>query len=311
MKWQKWWLVAASPLLFGFGPTFESDLERSLQGKVLSGTAFHRTVLTVMKRHGRVVGYQNTGPKYLQHTIGDGRARLLWVQDGALRGDLILIWKEGEMARVQELAKPTDDVYQMYRPGYLTGDELIFADAAHDGSNVLQPRLRVYKRRGSTWKLTQNLSAGAREAQTVLDFERHNGKINVSRVNGFVRVDPKYLSQAHVGPMLTYAVRFERIRGVYKQTQNERIETPLARLEDLAGFRAKGNRAEFNKRVPRSVRDRLWKALAPSDYLTVSSNSNLSEDSERDFLVPGWEIAFRKSGQRWVVRSIRPNPDGF
>ena len=311
MKWQEWWLIAASPLLFGFGPTFETDLESALQGKPLSGTSFHRTVLTVMKRHGRVVGYHNNGPKYLQHTIGDGRARLLWVQDGALRGDLFLIWKEREMARVQELAKPTDDVYQMYRPGYLTGDELIFADAASDGSNVPQPRLRVYKKRGSTWTLTQNLSAGGREAQTVLDFERRNGKINVSRVNGFVRVYPKYLSQAHVGPLLTNAVRFERIRGVYKQTQNERIETPLAALEDLAGFRANGKRAEFNKRVPKSIRERLWSALTASKNLGVSTNSNTVEDSSRVLRVPGWEIAFRKSGQRWVVRSIRPNQDGF
>ncbi len=309
MKWQKWWLVAASPLLFGFGPTFETDLERSLQGKALSGTPFHRTVLTVMKRHGRVVGYRNRGPKYLQHTTGDGRARLLWVQDGALRGDLFLIWKEGEKARVQELAKPTDDVYQMYRPGYLTGDELIFADAASDGSNVPQPRLRVYKKRGNTWKLTQNLSAGGRESQTVLDFERRNGKINVSRVNGFVRLYPKYLSAAHVGPLLTYAVRFERIRGVYKQTRNERVETPVAALEDLAALRANGKRAEFNKRVPRSLRDRLWKALTASQYLLVSRGENESDDSAKVLGVPGLEITFRKSRQRWVVRSVLADPD--
>lgn len=308
MKWQMWWLVAASPLLFGFAPTFETDLERSLQGKALSGTAFHRTVLTVMKRHGRVVGYRNRGPKYLQHTIGDGRARILWAQDEGFIEEMYLIWKEGAKVRVQELAKSTEDDYQFFRPGYFSGKELIFADAAYDGSNMWQPCVRVYSKLGNKWKLTQNLFAGGRETHTGIDFERRNGKINVDRVHGFVRVYPKYLSQAHVGPLLTYAVRFERIRGVYKQTRNERVETPLAALEDLAGFRANGNRAEFNRRVPRSLRDRLWKALAPSDYLSASSNSNLSEDSERDFLVPGWEIEFQKSGRRWVVRSVLADP---
>jgi hypothetical protein len=307
MQKRKWCLIGLSPFLFGFAPSFESDLAQALKGANLSGTAFHRTVLTLMKRHGKVVGYYNKGPRFLQHTAGDGRARLLWANGGGFNiEDLYLIWKEGEQVRVQRLDMPKDDGWQVFQPGYLRGNELIFCDAAYAGGNWWQPCIRVYEKVRGSWKLKQNIYAGGKETRTGLAFERRNGKVDISRADGQVRVYPAHVSAPNVGPLLTYNIRFERIGGTYKQTLYKRVETPLAALDDLAAMRAKGNRAGFDQRVPKSIRERLWKALAVSDNLRVSTNSHMVEDHSRVLRVPGWEIAFRKVASRWAPRSIKP-----
>lgn len=224
-------LFLATQFSLGWSQSFESDLSIALRGSPLSGTEFHRTVLTVMAQHKLVVGYM--GKRYLQHTLGDSRARLLWAAGGGfILDDLYLIRKEGEDVRVQMLERPKDEQWQVFRPGYLRGSELVFCDNAYSGANWLQPCIRVYQKRNQSWKLKQNLYAAKnKEARGELSFARRNGLIDPTRADGTVRAYPTYLSAPHVGPLLVFDIRFERIRGVYRQTRDRRVETPLAALE--------------------------------------------------------------------------------
>ncbi len=297
-------LFIGTQLSLGWSQSFESDLSIALRGSPLSGTEFHRTVLTVMAEHKLVVGYM--GKRYLQRTLGDSRGRLLWVNRGGfIMDDLYLIWKVGQDTRVQMLARPKDQGWQVFRPGYLRGSELVFCDNAYSGANWLQPCVRVYEKRNQSWKLKQNLyAAKGKEARGELNFAQRDGQIDLSRADGTVRAYPTYLRAPHVGPLLVYDIRFERIRGVYRQTRDRRIETPLAALEDLAHIRAKGKREIFDERVPKALRGPLWDLLSPGHNLLVSTGSNIVDDESPVLRIAGCEIRFVKRAKGWTPLTV-------
>lgn len=300
-------LLVATQVSVGWSQAFEHDLATALRGSPLAGPAFHRAVLATMAKHKLVASIiNNKGGRYLQRTLGDSRGRLLWANRGGFTiDDLYLIWKEGEEVRVQLLARPKNQDWQVFRPGYLRGSELVFCDNAYAGGNWLQPCIRVYKLRKSTWTLTQNLyAAQGKEAKGQLDFVRRNGKVDTTRAEGTVRAYPTFLSAPHVGPLLVYEIRFERVKGTYRQTRDLRRETPLAALEDLARFRAKGMKDSFNRRVPFALRDKLWTLLAPESDLLVSTNSNMVDDESPVLRVAGHELRFVRKTVRWVPQSM-------
>ncbi|HMS54971.1 MAG TPA: hypothetical protein PKA27_06185 [Fimbriimonadaceae bacterium] len=299
------WFVWISLFPVHFGLSFERDLEHALKGSSLSGVEFHRKVLTVMSRHGKIAGQYCGATGYMKRTVGDDRSRLLWVNSGGFAmDDLYLICKERTEVKVRALNRPKGEDWQVFQAGVLRHRKLVFCDSAYAGGNWSMPCVRVYEKRGNEWELKQNLYAGGKEARTDIRFRRRSGKVDITQADGEVRVYPVHLAAPHVGPLLTYKIRFELIGGVYKQTLYKRVETPLAALDDLAAMRVRRNREGFDHKVPKTIANRLWSALANSDDLYVSTNSNVVEDQSPILRVAGWQITFRKTGNRWKPHSV-------
>lgn len=289
--------------------TFEADLARALHGRSLSGTAFHRTVLTTMKRHGKVVTPPTSASTYVQHTRGNTKGRILWCSDQReyFSHEMYLIWRVGKRVRVQLLPEPHggDGAWGVYRPGYLSGKELTFADAAWAGGNWTRPCVRLYQVRNGKWQLAQALYSDEETSQTP-NFAIRNGRTNLATINAQVRVFPKHLSQPHAGPMLLYSIQFQRVGSRYRLVRRQPVPTPLATLDTLAGLYDKGKRRTFNRQVPAPLRGKLWEALGGSPRVTSNDDS---EDSTI-LSVAGLAVGFKRVGRYWRPAWTKPERRG-
>ncbi|MCO5298273.1 MAG: hypothetical protein M9921_15600 [Fimbriimonadaceae bacterium] len=303
------WLLAWSLVLSG---SFEADLALALRDSPLTGTAFHRTVLETMKAHSLVVPYSRSKQGPIARTLVDDSARIVWGNAGYNRTgcDQYVIWREKEALRVQKLPRPQgeDSDWVLFEPPVLRGDELVQCGDASAEGNWSRPNVRIYANQGGKWELEQSLFPGDAMSAQGTTFLRRHGTIDPNVVVSMTRVYPKYLNAAHVGPLLIHDLRFTRSASAFKQTLDQRRETPLATLEDLSRAYVADDKRSFDALVPPALRSAIWNVLLdnPRGEPWVSTTSNfVRDDSPSLVLGDTLQIEFEKRGSRWVPSSVK------
>ena len=164
-----------------------------------------------------------------------------------------------------------------FGPHYRKGRDLIRCGKVERGGNSSWPFVRIYRLEGERWKLVASKEVENFECAQLPAFAMTGRKLDPQKVSVVTRRYPTYLSQPHVGPLLnaqqTWVIRDGRIiTGSVRY-----LQTALLELDYLAEMAHQGNQREFELRVPKRLRDRLWLALAERD-LSVTCKTNLQDD---------------------------------
>ena len=159
--------------------------------------------------------------------------------------------------------------------------DLIRCGIVDRGGNFNWPFVRIYRLERDRWRLVTSKEVQEYECARPPAFAMAGQQLDPNQVTVFTRRKPSYLSQSHVGPLLnaqqTWVIRGRRIlTGPVRF-----LQTALLELDFLAEMVRKGNRKEFDLRVPDRLRDRLWQALSVADPQATCPTDRKDDRSNR------------------------------
>ena len=258
-----------------------SELQSALIGEAIGSAAFHKSLADVFLKHG--VNIDNVSS---QRSLGDKRGLLLMAQSTSHDENQspvfwqYFVWPEGSQNRVQLLKEAELFSGNTFTEGEAIwrDDSLVFAGSEVTGGNGERAAICVYRYVDGKWKLTQH-EEDKREG--FAKFSRNAKSVDPSRIRIVTRDWPVHLQEPHVGPLLRYESAWVLKSGIYVHQPTHLTYTPLAEMETLAGFVAKGDRRSFDRRVPTAFQKNLWDNL--KKYMEVNSVSNEVHDDTNAF----------------------------
>jgi hypothetical protein len=183
-------------------------------------------------------------------------------------------------------------------PHYRNGDKLIRCGVVDHGGNYQWPFVRTYRLEHGQWRLSSSKEIENYECAKFPVFATTGQRLDPRKITVVTRRYPTYLSEPHVGPLLN-AQQTWVIRGECILTGSVRfLQTALLELDSLAEMARKGNRPEFDRRVPAHQRNQLWQALSdPNVSATCPTDRQDDQSTQLIIRTPTGDIPlkFRKS----------------